>query len=174
MLTDRHIMIAQNLLKKQFPNINGFMATTLGPIGQFNVMHHKPFIQILHTGQVHWICTTNIGCVHATVKVYDRLYSIYCNVFWMDNWPNFLQQGAPFKGIPTRYKLVSFALFVVHICQTSSWLNATCATNGFTNYVKIFVMKYLKMSKRIGFECLVSWILICPMDRYSIFFETQK
>lgn len=74
MLTDKHITIAQNLLKKQFPHINGLMSTTLGPIGQFEVMHSQEFIQILHTGQTHWICVTNIGCARGAVKVYDSLY----------------------------------------------------------------------------------------------------
>ena len=74
MLTDKHITIAQNLLKKQFPHINGLMSTTLGPIGQFEVMQNKKFIQILHTGQTHWICITNIDCPNGTIKVYDSLY----------------------------------------------------------------------------------------------------
>ncbi len=74
MLTDKHITIAQNLLKKQFPHINGLMSTTLGPIGQFEVMQNKKFIQILHTGQTHWVCITNIDCAHGTIKVYDSLY----------------------------------------------------------------------------------------------------
>ena len=74
MLTDKHIKISQNLLKQQFPHINGLMSTTLGPIGQFEVMHNHEFVPILHTGQTHWICITNIGCSSGTVKVYDSLY----------------------------------------------------------------------------------------------------
>ena len=41
MLTDKHFTLAQNLLKKQFPHINGLMSTILGPISGFEVMQNK-------------------------------------------------------------------------------------------------------------------------------------
>ena len=48
MLTDKHITLAQNRLKKQFPHITGLMSTTLRPIGGFEVMQNK------HTGCVNY------------------------------------------------------------------------------------------------------------------------
>ena len=48
MLTDKHITLAQNLLKKQFPHIHGLISTTLGSTGGFKVMPNK------HTGCVNY------------------------------------------------------------------------------------------------------------------------
>ena len=48
---------------------------TLGPVGQFDVITNNEFIQILFTGQIHWICIININCAHGSVKVYDNLYT---------------------------------------------------------------------------------------------------
>ena len=53
-LTDVQIGKAQNLLKQQFPHMQGLQATTLGPLQQFDVMRSK-FVQILHTVSVTFI-----------------------------------------------------------------------------------------------------------------------
>ena len=51
MLSDESIIIAQNLLKTQFPDIECLMDKVLGSINGFNVVPcTKRFIQILHTG----------------------------------------------------------------------------------------------------------------------------
>lgn len=75
LLTDIHIGKAQNLLKQQFPSMEGLQATTLGMVQQFDVMKGK-FIQVLHTGANHWICISNIHCnQNNAVKLYDSMYS---------------------------------------------------------------------------------------------------
>lgn len=32
------------------------------------------FIQILHTGDKHWVCVASVGCGGGTVNLYDSLY----------------------------------------------------------------------------------------------------
>ena len=73
-LTDVQIGKAQNLLKQQFPHMQGLQATTLGPLQQFDVMRSK-FVQILHTGAKHWICISNTYCSQMnSIKIYDSMY----------------------------------------------------------------------------------------------------
>ena len=75
MLTDKHIQMAQELLHHQFPKIEGLLSPTIGKARQFPVMR-KEFIQVLHTGGIHWVCVSNIGCKKKNqVKLYDSLYS---------------------------------------------------------------------------------------------------
>jgi hypothetical protein len=73
MLTDREIMIGQNLLRKQFPTMNGLMSTTLGPIGQFDVMRGD-FVQILHNGSLHWVCVSNVTRRSSSVNLSDSMF----------------------------------------------------------------------------------------------------
>lgn len=74
-LTDIHIGRAQALLKMQYPNIQGLQSTTLGIVGQFDVVHGE-FVQILHTGSYHWVCVSNIGLQKPNVvNIYDSKYT---------------------------------------------------------------------------------------------------
>ena len=60
MLTDESINIGQQLLKERFPNLDGFQDTLLGETNAFStIKRHKKFVQILHTGNMHWICIAN-------------------------------------------------------------------------------------------------------------------
>ena len=72
-LTDEHIMMAENILHSQFPVIDGFLSTALGKVNQFPPMQSE-FIQILHSGNFHWVCVSNIGKKKANVNLYDSLY----------------------------------------------------------------------------------------------------
>jgi len=69
-LTDRHITMAQSLLKIQFPEIDGLLSPTLGPTGQFPPIANE-FIQIVNTMKSHWVCLSTVGCVNpGTIKYY--------------------------------------------------------------------------------------------------------
>ena len=46
-LTNWHIMMAQSLLKMQFPEIDGLLSPTLGPAGEFSPIANE-FIQIVN------------------------------------------------------------------------------------------------------------------------------
>ena len=70
MLTDRHIMMAQPLLKIQFPEIDGLLSPTQGPAGQFPPIANE-FVQIVNTIKSHWVCLSTIVCVDpGTIKYY--------------------------------------------------------------------------------------------------------
>lgn len=56
------IQQAQIILKQVNPTIEGFQRTTLGPVRNFDVVTSE-FVQILHTGLNHWVCTSIVGCL---------------------------------------------------------------------------------------------------------------
>ena len=58
-IQDAHI-----LLKQVNRLIKGFQRTTLGPVRNFDVVTSE-FVQILHTGNQHWVCTSSVGCYRA-------------------------------------------------------------------------------------------------------------
>ena len=45
----------------------------MGPVRNFNQVNGE-FIQILHTGEQHWVCVGSVGCKDGTVNLYDSLY----------------------------------------------------------------------------------------------------
>ena len=72
MLNDAVINKAQTLLHEQFPGVGGLEDTTLGPIFMFSVQKGE-FVQLLHDGNIHWVCISNIGCNENEIKYYDSL-----------------------------------------------------------------------------------------------------
>ena len=64
---------AQVLLQKINPLIEGFQRPTLGPVRNFSVVSGE-FVQLLHTGQDHWVCVSSVGFPPGTVKLFDSLY----------------------------------------------------------------------------------------------------
>ena len=64
-LSDLHVNMAQNLLKAQFPQFNGFCSTLLQgkepPVQSTDAVKNK--VQIIHCNkQHHWIVATTIKC----------------------------------------------------------------------------------------------------------------
>ena len=75
MLTDMHIQMAQELLHQQFPHFEGLLSPLIGTAKQFPVMR-KDFIKVIHTGGIHWVCVSNIGCTQKNkINLYDSLFS---------------------------------------------------------------------------------------------------
>ncbi|KAI8519156.1 hypothetical protein Bbelb_024130 [Branchiostoma belcheri] len=64
---------AHILLKKIDPSMEGLQRPTLGPCRNFQTVRH-PFIQILHTGNSHWVCTSTVRGNDGVVDLYDSLY----------------------------------------------------------------------------------------------------
>ena len=64
---------AQVLLQEINPLIEGFQCPTLGPVRNFSVVSGE-FVQLLHTGQDHWVCVSSIGCLPGIVRLFDNLY----------------------------------------------------------------------------------------------------
>ena len=67
------IQQAHVLLQLENPAIAGFQRPTLGPVRNFNVVSGE-LVQILHTGNNHWVCVSSIGCVPGYVNLFDSLY----------------------------------------------------------------------------------------------------
>lgn len=53
--------------------MQGLQDPLLGPVRQFRRVSN-PFVQILHTGNYHWVCISSVGCSDGTVSLYDSLY----------------------------------------------------------------------------------------------------
>ena len=63
-------MMAQSLLKIQFPEIDGLLSPKLSPAEQFPPIASE-FIQIINTMKSHWVCLNTVGCVDpGTIKYY--------------------------------------------------------------------------------------------------------
>ena len=80
MLTDITIKIAQNIMHREFRDISEFEDTTLGAIPDFSQHTSRvPFIQVLHTGSLHWVCVSNIKgsttCEDNVIYLYESLNS---------------------------------------------------------------------------------------------------
>ena len=73
-LNDNHIQAAQNLLRKQFPNIAGLQSPLCGMTLTFLSRTYDPanFIQILNNGAKHWHVFS--GSSLTSVNVYDSIY----------------------------------------------------------------------------------------------------
>ena len=67
------IQQAQVLLQLENAAIDGFQRPTLGRVRNFDVVSSE-FVQILHTGNSHWVCISSVGCLPGHVNLYDSLY----------------------------------------------------------------------------------------------------
>ncbi|XP_065657444.1 uncharacterized protein LOC136082351 [Hydra vulgaris] len=73
MLTDLSINAAQFILQNQFHVKSGFQDTIFGKKYLFKEEKGQ-FIQVLHTGQYHWITVSNVNCPVDTIYYYDSLF----------------------------------------------------------------------------------------------------
>ena len=75
MLTDFHVNYSQQMLRLQFPDYAGLEDTSRGIELKFSVFRGK-YIQILHDGNLHWVCFSNVfrkSASDTTVDYYDSL-----------------------------------------------------------------------------------------------------
>lgn len=77
MVTTDSINLAQSILHEMFPNLKGFQTVARGSVQAFLPVSGD-FIQILHDGGLHWVCTANV-CVNdvskdpSAVNMYDSM-----------------------------------------------------------------------------------------------------
>ena len=74
-LTDEHIMLSQELLRSQFPQIGGFQSPLLAENDGFSPITDSAMndaIQIHHVNQNHWVTSSSI---RQQVTVYDSRFS---------------------------------------------------------------------------------------------------
>ena len=72
-LDDQHIDFAQELLRKQFPSLQG-LRSTLTPVANITGWVDN-YLQIFHCYGNHWVCASTLGCEYGVVHVYDSLYT---------------------------------------------------------------------------------------------------
>jgi hypothetical protein len=75
-LSDIHMDAASAILRRQFPNIGGFMPVRFSRTANYSVPQEDTFIQFLYSPS-HWILCVKgfFGC--NTMRVYDRYNKIY-------------------------------------------------------------------------------------------------
>ena len=61
-------------LKKIDPTMQGLQDPILGPVRQFRRVGN-PFVQILYTGNYHWVCISSVGCSDGIVSLYHNIIS---------------------------------------------------------------------------------------------------
>ena len=71
MLKDCHINAANQMLRKQFPDVRGLYSPIMGQTLSFPVTE-PPFVQILHVGENHWMMVVAVD--KTTVQVYDSMF----------------------------------------------------------------------------------------------------
>ena len=65
---------AQRIFKNINPLIEGFQRPPLGPRKNFDLLTSE-LIQIIHTGDNHWVCISPIGCQQGFVNVNGSLFN---------------------------------------------------------------------------------------------------
>ena len=68
----------KNLLKQQFPNLNGLVDTSVGKCQEFDIIPAKQrHVQILHAGSLHWVCVASVkeNENNQSHQIYDSLIS---------------------------------------------------------------------------------------------------
>ena len=73
-LSDIHVNVAHQLLKKQFPNLSGLFSMLLLSKLKNPIPACESALQILHIKGNHWIVTSTNGCQLGEVKLFDSLY----------------------------------------------------------------------------------------------------
>ena len=77
-LGDKIIESAQNILRNQFPDFNGFQSTIFKQnLKHFNKVD-KNMTQILHRGDIkseHWFTISTVDCKEGTINWHDSIYN---------------------------------------------------------------------------------------------------
>ena len=112
-LTDEHVDHAQWLMKRQYPDINGFHSV-LAFQRNSKVKRGLPnFVQVLNVDDNHWITISNIGCDDNHIKVYDSLY-----------------RGIPKSGRSTFLAAVALLLNTSKSDMTIEWVDTVKQSGG--------------------------------------------
>ena len=93
MLTVDSINLAQSLLRDACPHLKGFQNVARGAVQAFEPVSGD-FIQILHDGNLHWVCTSNVsfagGKDPAAVAMFDSMNQGYVAKFTKQQLASFL------------------------------------------------------------------------------------
>ena len=93
MVTHESINLAQSLLGDACPHLKGFQNVARGAVQAFEPVSGD-FIQILHDGNLHWVCTSNVsfagGKDPAAVAMFDSMNQGYVAKFTKQQLASFL------------------------------------------------------------------------------------
>lgn len=165
-LSDKHVIFAQSLLKKQFPQVNGLKSTLLLHKTQDKI---KEGVQIIHSQGNHWIVASILGCSGSVVKIFDSLYkamdkdtqSTIMNTFERFSMPRFKimndckQQGVNDCGLFTIAVATSLAFGKEPVQFQQSVMRdhlLNCFESGhvtFSNSCTMFIVKICVISRQI-------------------------
>ena len=68
------MLAAQNLLRKQFPHVQGLQPTVYDQGNKWTPMTSGG-VQLLNQSNTHWLCVSTIECSPSEVALYDSLLS---------------------------------------------------------------------------------------------------
>ncbi|XP_047124446.1 uncharacterized protein LOC105850359 isoform X2 [Hydra vulgaris] len=74
MLNDNVIHFFQQLMSNQFNISIGLQDPIKGKVMSFDICPSDPFVQILHDGNLHWICVTTYDCKPGEIYIFDSLF----------------------------------------------------------------------------------------------------
>ena len=129
-LTDTEINLAQQLLKSQFPGVNGLQSTLLQD--KQTILTEKSLrdnIQIIHCKRRHhWVVATMMNCDIYQVKVFDSLYTfcdketetIINNLFQWDSKRTFSQCQKQIGGVDCGLFAIAFATALAYYGKQAS------------------------------------------------------
>ncbi|XP_065650019.1 uncharacterized protein LOC136078332 isoform X1 [Hydra vulgaris] len=74
MLNDKVIHFCQQLMSLQLNIDVGLQDPIKGQVLSFHIYTSTPFVQILHDGNLHWICVTTYDCKPGEIYIFDSLF----------------------------------------------------------------------------------------------------
>ncbi|XP_047124564.1 uncharacterized protein LOC100210608 isoform X2 [Hydra vulgaris] len=74
MLNDNVIHFCQRMMSIQFNIDVGLQDPIKGKVMSFDPCPSKPFVQILHDGNIHWVCITTYDCKPGEIYIFDSLF----------------------------------------------------------------------------------------------------
>ena len=74
MLDDTVIHVFQGMIQRQYPEMGGLQDPILGAKLSFSIYRSKPFLQILHNDNFHWIAVSTYECKPGEIYYMDSLF----------------------------------------------------------------------------------------------------
>lgn len=93
-LSDKHMYLAQGILKNQFPDLKGSQSTLLQgrrQVVSIDATDCRNCLQVINSRENHWILASSVGCGNK-VNIYDSVFSqldeetkqVVCKLFQID------------------------------------------------------------------------------------------
>ncbi|XP_065670722.1 uncharacterized protein LOC105849232 isoform X2 [Hydra vulgaris] len=74
MLNDNTIHFCQQIMSVQLGINIGLQDPIKGKVLSFEILKSSPFVQILHDGNLHWVCVTTYDCNPGEIYIFDSLF----------------------------------------------------------------------------------------------------